>query len=228
MGHFGRLAWLLISICTASAAHVASAQDPGTGFEAGLRVGYAVPLGDAAGGDDDDNGLDRAIEGAVPIWIDLGYWVLPELFVGLYGQYGFGFVGDMFGNACDDNPEADCSAATMRLGLQLHYHPVPKSPANPWLGLGLGYEWLSFGGSEGDDEISVSVHGFELLNLQAGLDFKVTDNFYLGPALSFSLGQYSEISFDCSGANTCPDNPEIEEKAVHEWLMLAVRGAYAP
>jgi len=224
------LARLALVLLVFSLARTASAQDPGTGFEAGLRVGYAVPLGNLVGGDDDDRGLDNAIKGALPIWADLGYRVLPELFLGLYGQYGFGFSGHMFGDACDDNPEPDCSASSLRLGLEVHYHPVPESVANPWVGLGLGYEWLMFAIERGGSGLSFTVHGFELLNLQAGLDFKVTDNFYLGPALSFSLGQYSEVSADCTGgdANDCPEDPEVEETALHEWLVLALRGAYAP
>jgi hypothetical protein len=225
MVSLARSALVLVVICTA---RMAAAQEPGTGFEGGLRVGYAVPLGQAVGGDDDDNDLDRAIAGAIPIWADLGYRVIPELFVGLYGQYGFGFIGDELGDGCDSSDQVDCSASTLRLGLQLHYHPVPESVANPWVGLGFGYEWLTFGIEGGDSKVSFTAHGFELLNLQAGLDFKVTDNFYLGPALSFSFGQYSRISADCSGDAECSDNPDIEEKAIHEWLMLAVRGAYAP
>jgi hypothetical protein len=223
------LARLALVLFVLSLARTASAQDPGTGFETGLRVGYAVPLGNIVGGNDDDRGLDNAIKGAVPIWVDLGYRVLPELFVGLYGQYGFGFSGDTFGDNCEES-DTNCSASTLRLGLELHYHPVPKSVANPWVGLGLGYEWLTIGIERGSRELSFTVHGFELLNLQAGLDFKVTDNFYLGPALSFSLGQFSEVSASCSGgdADDCAEDPEIEEKAVHEWLVLAVRGAYAP
>jgi len=223
------LARLALVLAVISTARVVSAQEPATGFEAGLRVGYAVPLGHLVGGDDDDAALDRAIEGAIPIWVDLGYRVMPELFVGLYGQYGFGFPGDTFGNRCDANPDASCWASMLRLGLEVHYHPVPRSVANPWVGLGLGYEWLTIGIEQSDDELSLTVHGFELLNLQAGLDFKVTDNFYLGPALTFSLGQYSDVSTDCAGdATDCDEDPEIEEKAIHEWLVLAVRGAYAP
>jgi hypothetical protein len=219
---------VLLSIWTASAAHVASAQEPGTGFEAGLRVGFALPLGDAlggVGGGEDGNDLDRVIEGAIPIWVDLGYRVLPELFVGLYGQYGFGFSGT---DRCDGSAEADCPSSTMRLGLQLHYHPLLESGANPWVGLGFGYEWLTFGVESGQDAISFTLRGFELLNLQAGLDFEVTESFHLGPAISFSLGQYSEASSDCSGyfVDQCMV-PEFEA-ALHEWLMLGVRGAYAP
>jgi hypothetical protein len=219
----------LLALLASSTARVASAQDPGTGFEAGLRVGNAFALGRIVGGDDEGGDLDRTVEGAVPIWIDLGYRVLPELFVGLYGQYAFGRIGDNFGQRCEVDPDAECPASMVRLGLQVHHHLAPESGTNPWLGLGLGYEWLTFGIEQSDRGLSITTHGFELLNLQAGLDFEVTDDFHLGPALSFSIGEYSGISAECSGvAIDCMEQPEIEETGVHHWLMLAVRGAYAP
>jgi hypothetical protein len=212
-----------------SAAGQVRAQEPGTGFEAGLRSGYLLPLGKMTGDSGED--LDQGISGAIPIWVDIGYRVVPQAFVGVYGQYAFGFMGDQLGPVCDASDQVSCSATTIRIGLQAHYHPIPESLANPWVGLGFGYEWLSFGVEGGGNEVTITGHGFEFANLQAGLDFKVTDNFYLGPALSFSLGQYSDVSADCSGAASmaCASAPEeIEDKALHEWLMLSVRGAYAP
>lgn len=112
---------------------------------------------------------------------------------------------------------------------------MPKSAANPWVGIGFGYEWLSWSFSATGAEVSFTTHGFELANLMAGLDFEITEHFYLGPALSFSFGQYSEVGVSCSDSanDACEmepgqDGPNIESKALHEWLVLAVRGAYAP
>ena len=221
-----RLAVCAVVVLAAGRAH---AQEPGTGFEAGLRSGYLLPFGKMTGDSDDD--LDDGVSGAIPIWVDLGYRVIPPLFVGAYGQYGFGFVGGQLGDLCDANDEVSCTASTIRIGLQAHYHPIPDSLPNPWVGLGFGYEWLSVGAEGNGGSATLTAHGFEFASFQAGLDFKLTDNFYLGPALSFSLGQYGDASGDCSGSATaaCASAPtSIPNKALHEWLMLAVRGAYAP
>jgi len=70
-------------------------------FRLGLRLGYALPPGDAAEGVKLSDGLS----GQIPIWLDVGYMVTPNMLVGLYGQYGFAQV-----KSCDDG--ADCSAHT--------------------------------------------------------------------------------------------------------------------
>ena len=208
---------------------VASAQAPGTGFEAGLRSGYALSMGKVSGDSDDE--LNDEFSSAVPIWLDVGYRALPELFVGAYGHYAFTFMNGRFGELCED-PRADCSVSDVRIGVQAHYHPAPESLANPWVGLGFGYEWLAFGLEANGSEASLTLHGFELVHLQAGLDFEVSEHFFLGPVISFSLGQYASASIECSSpvASACDSVPTvgIEDTALHEWLTFAVRGAYAP
>jgi hypothetical protein len=71
--------------------------------------------------------------------------------------------------------------------------------------------------------------GFEFINLQGGLDFKVAPGLALGPFLSFSIGQYSSASVSCSG-NACGGfasaSDDIDEKAPHQWLLLGVRGTF--
>lgn len=221
---------LLCLVLTAGHASAASAQsrERGEGFEAGLRTGYGIPLGKAA---DPDGDLSEGVSGKVPIWIDLGYRALPELFVGLYAQYGFGFVGSSLEAACD-SPGVDCSTSIVRLGAQLHYHPAPRGSVDPWIGLGFGYEWATWGTEAGGAEVSFSSRGFELLNLQLGLDVPVATNFYIGPAVSFSLGQYDSLAVDCSGVADCSTlsdvDGDIPDKALHEWLVLGVRATYAP
>src|SRR5438105_4003214 len=51
----------------------------------GLRLGYALPMGNLAEGAK----LGDGISGQIPIWIDAGYMVTPNILLGLYGQYGF-------------------------------------------------------------------------------------------------------------------------------------------
>lgn len=219
---------LLATLLLATSARSTSAQvPPGTGFEGALRLGYVLPFGHALGEGGGD--LADAVEGVIPIWADLGYRVLPELFVGAYGQYGFGVLGENVSNLCAD-PSVECSLGSLRVGLQLHYHPLPRSLVDPWFGLGFGYEWLFFSLGTESAEIAGSVHGFELLQLQAGLAFSVSEHFALGPALGFAIAQFRARDNDCSGGDAlgCDRDGEIEDKALHQWLMLGVRGSYAP
>jgi hypothetical protein len=173
----------------------------------------------------------------IPLQLDLGYRVIPELAIGGYVMYGFGFLPDDTSERCDDTDNvagvtASCSVHDVRLGIQAQYHFLPRKKLDPWLGLGVGYEWLTFGidasGGGSDVDISATIHGFEFVNLQGGLDFKVARGLGLGPFLSFSIGQYSDTSSSCSGACTGfnSNSEDVENKALHQWLLLGIRGTF--
>jgi hypothetical protein len=221
-------AWLSVVILLASGVfaqpEIARAE---TGIEAGVRLGYGVPLGGLAGEAD----LSDGVSGQIPIWIDLGYRPIDALMIGLYFQYGLAFMGGQFDDACDIDG-VDCSASDLRLGLQAHYHISPQEQLDPWIGIGFGYEWLNLSVEGMGTEISIGVDGFEFLNLQAGLDIEVAEHFKIGPVLTLTVAQFSNASLDCAGSPACnlfgsPDG-DIEDTAVHEWLMIGVRGAYTP
>jgi opacity protein-like surface antigen len=221
-----RSSWLaaaIASVCLFSTP--ARAED--TGFEAGLRVGYGIPLGDAVA-----NGkLSDAIEGQFPFIIDVGCRVIPNLFVGLYGQYGFAWARGDNADVCDSSGDISCSAHDIRLGIEAQFHFRPRQDLDPWIGIGLGFEWLSASIESGSTELSSTLSGFEFFNLQAGLDIAVAEHFYLGPFLNLSLAQFSSLSVECSSVSCNGQfgvSGDIEDKAMHEWLLIGVRGAYAP
>lgn len=193
-------------------------------FVIGARLGYGIAMGDAQ----KDAKMSDGISGQVPIWLDLGYMVTPNIMVGLYGQYGFGILGSQLSDACDANG-LSCSAHVLRFGVQGQYHLSPAEKLDPWFGVGLGYEMgtMSMSGTVLGNKIdgSATYKGFEFLNLQGGADYKLSPAFGIGPFLSFSLGQYSSTSTSGStgGAATSGD---ISDKTMHEWLTFGVRGSF--
>jgi hypothetical protein len=197
-----------------------------TGFEAGARLGYGIAMGKA---DADDN-LSDTVSGQVPIWLDVGYRPIEALMVGLFFQYGFGILGSELDDC--DIADASCSASDIRLGVQGHFHLRPREQLDPWLGLGIGYEWLTLSQEARGTEISGTASGFEFLNLQVGLDIRVLEHFVVGPFLSFSLGQFSSSSAECSGncglISSGSVSGDIDDKGLHQWLLIGARGAYAP
>jgi hypothetical protein len=214
------LAALSCLLCT-------TARAEGTGFEAGLRVGYGIPLGDI----EKNSKLSDGIGGEVPLIIDIGYRVIPNLFVGLYGQYAFGWVSGEISKACDLSSQISCSAHDMRLGVEGHFHFMPSEKFDPWVGLGIGYEWLGISVSGAGTDVSTTIHGFEFFNLQAGLDIAVAEHFYVGPFVTLTFAQASSASIDCGSivcSNDFGTSGAIQDKALHEWLLIGVRGAYAP
>jgi hypothetical protein len=216
------------ALCILALPSVANAQD--SGFEGGLRTGYGVPLGKLTGAEDlagDEDELSEGIAGIIPFWIDAGFRIDPNLFVGGYFQYAPGFIGSTLDRPCDID-SVDCTTSSMRVGAQIHFHVAPTSPANPWIGYGLGYEWYRFKAEGPGGEIGFTASGFEFANFQAGLDFMPSPNFYIGPFVSFSLGQYDSLDVDCSGGGcvALPAGGSIDEKALHEWFVFGLRGGY--
>jgi hypothetical protein len=220
--HFFLTGALVAAVVTTGSAARADATP--TGVELGLRSGYAIPLGNAVGGNG-NNALSNTVSGVVPIWIDAGYRLNPSLMIGAYFQYGIGFVPGTAGSGqvtCA-TPGISCSANDLMFGVQAHYHFMPDATFDPWAGLGVGYEILNLSASANGTSAGQSVNGFQFVNVQAGGDYKVMPNFGVGPFVMFSLGQYSNCSLSgAASSSTCT----IPQTAMHEWLTLGVRGVY--
>lgn len=168
-------------------------------FSLGLRVGYAPAMGDYM----KDSAMSDGVKSQIPIQVDAMYKVTPAFAAGAYLSYGFAQL---------DSDCTDCSATDLRIGVQGTYaFNTVSQQFVPWLGAGFGYEIASvdYGGA------SVDTSGFEFLNLQGGADYKVSDQFSVGPYVQFSIGQYSNV-----------EGTDIPEKAMHEWLGFGFRGKF--
>jgi hypothetical protein len=202
-------------------------------FRVGLRSGFGVPYGRyaevrtlASFRDADVNALSDDIHGVIPLWLDVGYRLSPHWVLG--GYFTFGVVLPKVAPA--SNPLAggcpedfDCAATGLRAGLQAEY-AILTGPVRPWLGLGLGYEWVhtSIQGKTLDLELATWHSGPELLQLQAGTDFRLDRSFALGPFLALTAMQYTSCSLELTGqSQPC----ELDDKAWHGWLLLGARGS---
>jgi hypothetical protein len=160
-----------------------------SGFALGLHGGYAIPYGTAKG-----TSLSAVIPGAVLLGVDVGYFLDPHVYVGVYALYGFGVGESLAGTVCGD-PSSACSATPIRLGATARWHFLPNESLDPWAGLGLGYEIVNVTEttSTGDQGQSGSLHGFEAL-LAAGVDYKPRPFYGIGPFVESSLGHFASSS----------------------------------
>jgi hypothetical protein len=216
-----------------------------TKFELGFRTGYGIPFGkiyDREETDSSNNDIKDGVAGQIPLWVDIGARLNGQLFIGGYVVYGVGLLADEFSNDCDDADQAadalggsvSCSVSDVRLGANVHYHfGAPGASLDPWIGAGLGYEWLTLSegisvGSQAVD-LSITLHGFEFANLQAGLDFPLSEVAALGPFVAVSFASYGTGRVTCSGDCGTADDTQsesIDDTSVHEWLFLGVRAAF--
>jgi hypothetical protein len=202
-----------------------------TGFTAGLRLGVGVPLGKA--GHDLLLGAARDLSDLTPwrapVWLDVGYSPTGSTTIGVYAQVGTGPTGD-------NCISSDCDWSDIRIGADVEWRLAPGAPVNPWLGLGLGYEWLSYrtlvtvevDGMGGSGRYTERFGGPELM-LQGGLDFQVEDALRIGPYASATIGQYLTDSYSCQPAtDLCPTDGSLDGAAFHSWIGFGLRGAYTP
>jgi hypothetical protein len=177
----------------------------------GLRVGYAPAMGDVQ----KDQKMSDGVKAQIPIQLDAVYKVTKDIGVGGYFSYGFGqFASD----ACPTGE--DCGASVMRFGVQgLYTFNQLKAPLVPWAGLGIGYEL----GKASVGDLDLTYSGFEFANLQVGGDYRVNEQFAVGPYLQFSIGQYSKVKAESGGLSASAD---IEETAMHQWFGFGIRGSF--
>lgn len=209
---------------------LASAEEK-TGLDVGVRLGYAIPFGASASttnpatGQKEDFELSRAITGAVPIGLDVGYRVDPAFAVGLYGQYGFGFLSGSTKTSCDQ-ANADCSVSDIRAGLQASYI-ADLEDMEGWFGVTLGLERLATSIDAPTGEVKSVAMTLPDFGVQGGVGFKVTPTFSIGPFASFSLGRFSYGNAEFNDQSVHGHVPS-DDRRFHEWLTLGVRGNFTP
>ena len=212
----------LLALCLA--ATPVTAEELPTRFEAAVRAGVGIPIGNATGastGATNGVSLSDLVAWTVPLELELGARIGPA-FVGGYVSYAFGKAGSALEGGTSR------SASNVRFGFEVLWHLAPDRLVDPWLGIGVGYEWLnlSIGGTGG--AITGSARGFEWVNLQLGIDFNLGRNLRLGPFVRSRVGQYDTGSLGVlntqgGGASSTGD---IQSKAVHTWIDLGLRFAF--
>jgi hypothetical protein len=199
----------------------ASPPGPDQGISVGLRAGWAFPMGALKKGES----LRSNFSGMIPVWLDAGYRISRQFYLGAYFQWAAVFVSD---EVCPKN--LSCSANDLRFGINVHWHfkwliheGKWAGRFDPWVGIGTGYETavahLSVPSGASSSETN---HGFEYGNLQLGGDF-VASPMRIGLFTTFSLAQYLRRTHTVP---TGSPSYSIPDPAVHFWLMFGLRGQY--
>ena len=189
-----------------------------SGFQLALRPGLAIPLGERG----KDVAMSDVLSPQIPLLIDIGGKVIPELFLGAYFGAAAGLPAGTTKDACDANG-GGCTVARLNFGVQIVGHMMPRSRVDPWVGYGFGYEMLGIGESSNGVVKSVGYGGLEFGRLMAGVDFRITRVFGVGPFADLSVGQYSTVSVDGNSTDIASDR-----KAAHLWLTFGARFVFFP
>ncbi|MGC4064077.1 MAG: hypothetical protein QM784_05440 [Polyangiaceae bacterium] len=82
--------------------------------------------------------LSDGISGHIPLWLNLGYMVTPNIMLGLYGQYGFGLLAGDVSDLCDSQDSGlfclrRASWSTGAVPLQSHGQNQSMAWRRNWL-----------------------------------------------------------------------------------------------
>lgn len=169
------------------------------------RVGYALPFGTITHEGTDPLWLYDVYNGVVPFWLEGGYRLTSNLFLGAYGQLAPAQI----------HGRCDCSGSDLRLGLNLYYHLYPETFAKVWFALGLGYERT---------EASVAGQFTDIFSgpdasFQAGADYDAGP-LSAGPFVALTMGEYLTESVNLGTGLT---SRFIEDRSLHFWFQIGLR-----
>jgi opacity protein-like surface antigen len=196
-----------LALTLASSSARAQAAPEERGITLGGRFGYAMPSGEIAPG----FALGDDLSGTLPLQLDLIYRFGRHFGLGGYFSYAFGLTKN-----CPSG--VTCTAYSRRLGLQGTYSfDLAGSVLRPWIGLGIGYEWLREKLERNALSDSVTPAGFEYANLQIGLDIPVAPRLWVGPYGMVTVGRYTHLPPDPSGKSL--------GTSLHEWIVIGVKAS---
>ncbi len=192
------------------------------GFQVAARGGAAIPLGNAA----KDSPLSDSFGAQFAAIVDIGAKIIPELFIGAYLGGNIGAVGSETSKICDARHASGCLAVTYRIGVQAQYHIIPDGKVDPWVGYGIGYEVSRIGGTENGLDFSTTSYGPEFGHILAGVDFRLTKLFGIGPFVDFSFGKFTNQTSDPQGVSG--QSNDLANTALHEWLTIGAKFLFFP
>jgi len=194
------------------------------GFQLALRTGVSLPFGSVNGG----TAMSDAFSAQAPLLLDVGWKIIPNLFVGAFGGAAVGGAAGQVDDACAQLG-VSCLGVAYRFGILAEWNFRPDKTVNPWGGYGLGYETGSSSGSNAKNSISNSVHGFEYAHLLGGVDFRLQDWFGIGPFVDAAFGSYDVAeSATNTGGRVLNRGGSVTDKTIHVWLTLGVRVVMLP
>ena len=146
-----------------------------TSVEIAVGGGYTQGVGGAGsyGSVEDITGPGGTIE------LQLGMRFSPQFSLGVYGTLARFRHGDQFADGS--------SAHGATAGIHAVWHSRSSRALDPWISAGAGWRglWLS-----PSDATAMSVHGIELLRIQAGIDYRFTPWFSIAPVIGLSASLF--------------------------------------
>ncbi len=197
-----------------------------------LYLGVAFPTGNAQQEGPENPTVAMSSE-VLPVAAVLGFsgrWIFtPQLSAGAYVQWNPGAAPAnpaFLSVTCGSGSSASCFAWDLRVGLQVAWAFLPERRGNPWVSVGTGWEWTRYEATQAGQSQGVTWSGWEIVNLQAGVDFGSRRTATFGPFVGFAGGIYSNFWADLSWGQM-DRAVDVTGRSFHGWFQLGVRGTLA-
>jgi hypothetical protein len=180
---------------------------PDRTFEIAIASGYAQgggKLGGTLGNLEDVAGPGAAVE------VDLGYRIIPQLTVGVYGALAKSQHGDRIDSSTD--------VLGASAGIQAAWHFRPQASIDPWVSLGGGWRALWLNPDAGK---VTSLQGFDVARLQLGVDYRVTKEIAIAPVIGGSVSLFVSQDSPMTTSYT-----EIADKKVNFTGFVGLSGRF--
>jgi hypothetical protein len=176
-------------------------------LELTIGAGYAQGFGDI--GANRPTLTDVAQPGGA-VQIGVGYRLIPELTLGLYG------AGSMFSRG--DRVDSSTNLYSAAAGVQADWHFLPAAHEfDPWVSLGTGWRGYWLHGDQG----TTALQGLELAKLQLGVDYRIARQVAISPVIGADLSMF--LTESAAGAQSYTD---VTDPKVNTFVFGGLMGRF--
>jgi len=177
-------------------------------IEIAVGGGYTQGVGEIAGEQPDVQDVAEAGGGAE---VQIGYRLLPQLTLGVYGTLSAYSTGD--------SVDSDTDVLGASAGIKADYHFRADRSVDPWVSLGTGWRGLWLDPST--NVKTTALQGLELARLQVGLDYRISEDLSLAPVIGASATMF--LSQD---SPMTEDYTELDDKKVNFQFFSGLIGRF--
>jgi hypothetical protein len=176
-------------------------------LELTIGTGYAQGFGEIGTNQPKLNDVGQP-GGAVQAGV--GYRLIPQLTLGVYG------AGSMFSRG--DQVDNSSNLYTAAAGVEAGWHFLPSGHEfDPWVSLGTGWRGYWVHGNQG----TTSLQGLELAKLQLGVDYRVARAVAVSPVIG------ADLSMFLTGSNpTSQQFSNITDPKVNTFVFAGLMGRF--
>jgi hypothetical protein len=174
--------------------------------ELSVAAGYAQGFGNVQSGQPSLTDVATA-GGAAEIGV--GYRLIPQLSLGVYGS------GGAFGRG--DSVDSSANLYTATAGVEAAWHFLPSRTVDPWVSLGTGWRGYWISSNQGD----ASRHGLQLAKLRLGADYRLSQGVAISPVIGADMSLF--LTEETSGASSWTS---ISSPNVNTFVFAGVQGRF--